>query len=99
MNEAEQIVNLLLETRMIRVCSQCQADRMARGLPPVEIPPGGSMTNGMCRRHTLQYFQDNGLMDRIAVINGMPDEKFCPDLEAEPARQPPESVLPAVCRT
>lgn len=80
MNKATQVVNMLLETQIVRVCSKCEQEH-----GPVPAAPGVQKSHGLCRRHALEAYKDAGIP--AEKVMAMPPENFAPDLS--------ESVNPA----
>lgn len=73
MNKATQVVNMLLEAQVMRVCAQCEKE-----FGPVPVAPGTSKSHGLCKRHAIKQYQDAGLS--TAKVTAMPPENFAPDL-------------------
>jgi len=73
MKAAEQVVRLMLEVQIKRVCANCEKEF---GTLPEE--PGVKKGHGMCRRHAIEAYREAGL--DTAQIVAKPDDTFPPDL-------------------
>ena len=81
MRAIESIVNLMLETDLLRVCSFCEQE-----FGKVALKPGQTKTNGYCRRHCLLVADElpecPEKTEYIADMQSKPDGFFCPDMGA-----------------
>jgi len=73
MQNALNVVNMLLETQIMRVCAQCEQEY---GAQPVQ--PGVQKSHGMCRRHALEAYAEAGVP--LEMVHSQPDSAFPPDL-------------------
>jgi len=73
MKDAEQVVRLMLEFQIKRVCAKCEQEV---GVLPEE--PGVKKGHGMCRRHAVEAYRAAGLDP--AQVAAKPDDAFPPDL-------------------
>lgn len=97
MKNAANVVDMLLETDIVRVCMFCEKER-----GPVPVGPGQSKSHGVCRRHSPDYvrYSAQGMpveyQDKmIAAFNEKPDSYFAPDL----SQAMPEAVEDRACMT
>lgn len=83
MMNAQQIVEMLLEDEVVRVCAGCQQEFGA------QPPPNAS--HGYCKRHTLGMYQQmldmvgnspkaQGIQQKMQEVQQKPDSAFPPDL-------------------
>lgn len=81
MNRAYQIVNELLEASQVRVCANCESNRLKKGLGPLNVPVGCAKSHGFCRRHFIEMLdQDPALALDPRVQQALKRNDFCPDL-------------------
>lgn len=73
MRNALNVVNMLLETQNMRVCSACEKE-----FGTVPVQPGVQKSHGLCKRHAYIYYADAG-MGREAV-DRQDASAFAPDL-------------------
>lgn len=72
MKEAANVVDMLLENEIVRVCMYCDQTN------PVRVGPGQSKSHGVCRKHIPQYAKD------MAGGNPEMEAKLRASLEAKP---------------
>jgi hypothetical protein len=72
---AQKVVNLLLDSEHVRVCSACE-----REFGPVQISPGQIKTHGLCKRHALELFGSHLPPEKLKALEQKPEENFAPDL-------------------
>jgi len=73
MQNALNVVNMLLETQIMRVCAQCEQEY---GAQPVQ--PGVQKSHGLCRRHAYAAYAEAGLgPENVAAMSS---DQFPPDL-------------------
>jgi len=58
MNSAAQIVSLMLEGPVLRVCAFCEKEHQAAGKGPIPVEPGFEKSHGICAKHYPQYLRD-----------------------------------------
>ena len=81
MNRAYQIVNELLEASQVRVCANCEANQIKKGLGALSVPVGYTKSHGFCRRHYIAMLdQDPALALDSRVQQALKRNDFCPDL-------------------
>lgn len=73
MKSALSVVNLLLDSPFVRVCSKCEQE-----FGPVPVEPGVQKSHGLCRRHALEAYADAGIP--LEKVHQQPDSAFPPDL-------------------
>jgi len=95
MKNAANVVDMLIEAEIVRVCMFCEKER-----GPVPIQPGQSKSHGVCRRHIPAFvnYSAQGLpadyqQKMIATMQQKPDTDFAPDL----SQAMPESLEDRAC--
>lgn len=81
MNNAANVVNLLLETDIVRVCMYCDQTN------PLPVQPGQHKSHGVCRKHVAQYVRDTAANPEAeaqmrASLEAKPDSSFAPTHES-----------------
>jgi len=82
MKEAANVVDMLLENEIVRVCMYCDQ------IKPTRVGPGQSKSHGVCRKHIPEYARDmaggNAEMEAKlrASLEAKPDSGFAPTTES-----------------
>lgn len=82
MKNAANVVNMLLETEIVRVCMYCDQAK------PLQVQPGQHKSHGVCRKHIAQYVRDMSSGDPEmeaqlrASLGAKPDSSFAPTTES-----------------
>lgn len=95
MKNAANVVDMLLEAEIVRVCMFCEKER-----GPVPVQPGQSKSHGVCRRHTPDFiaYSAQGLPEEakakmLAAYQSKPADYFAPDL----SQSMPEALEDRAC--
>lgn len=59
---------------MTRRCCYCEVEF------GIKLEKGDRVSHGICRRHVIKQYIENGLEDKLAEIDAAKDEDFCADL-------------------
>ena len=76
---ANTLVNMMLETKLVRACAHCEQEHGA-----VPLQPGQAKSHGICRRHAVESAlalppEHQGTL--VESYQKAEDSMFCPDLK------------------